>query len=168
MDKRSFLNKRTLVLFVGLSTLTFTSHAYAFIATLATFLAVSLSISMTLATAISMAISMVVSMAISFAVSAVIGGPNAPGGGEQRDPGNRTQIPPATSNKLPVVYGDSWIGGTVIDLSITDNDQKLYYVLALSEVTNTNPGQTADAITFGDIYFAGKKCVFDTTLTFYA
>ncbi len=163
MDKRSFLNKRTWVLFVGLSTLTFTSHAYAFIVTLATFLAVSLTISMTLATAISMAISMVVSMAISFAVSAVIGGPNAPGGGEQRDPGNRTQIPPATSNKLPVVYGDSWIGGTVIDLSITDNDQKLFYVLALSEVTNTNPGQTADTITFGDIYFAGKKCVFDET-----
>jgi hypothetical protein len=163
VDKRSFLNKRTWVLFVGLSTLTFTSHAYAFIVTLATFLAVSLTISMTLATAISMAISMVVSMAISFAVSAVIGGPNAPGGGEQRDPGNRTQIPPATSNKLPVVYGDSWIGGTVIDLSITDNDQKLFYVLALSEVTNTNPGQTADTITFGDIYFAGKKCVFDET-----
>jgi hypothetical protein len=164
VDKRSFLNKRTLVLFVGLSTLTFTSHAYAFIVTLATFLAVSLTISMTVATAISMAISMVVSMAISFAVSAVIGGPNAPGGGgEQRDPGNRTQIPPATSNKLPVVYGDSWIGGTVIDLSITDNDQKLFYVLALSEVTNTNPGQTADTITFGDIYFAGKKCVFDAT-----
>jgi hypothetical protein len=108
---------------------------------------------------------MVVSMAISFAVSAVIGGPNAPGGGggEQRDPGNRTQIPPATSNKLPVVYGDSWIGGTVIDLSITDNDQKLYYVLALSEVTNTNPGQTADTITFGDIYYSGKKCVFNAT-----
>ena len=166
MDKRTYLNKRTWVLFVGLSTLTFTSQAYAIIVTLATFLSVSLAISMSVATAISMAISMVVSMAISFAVSAVIGGPNAPGGGgmgEQRDPGNRTQIPPATSNKLPVVYGDSWIGGTVIDLSITNNDQTLYYVLALSEVTNTNPGQTADTITFGDIYFAGKKCVFDAT-----
>ena len=164
MDKRAFLNKRTWVLFVGISTLTFTSQAHAFVATLATFLSLALVISIEVATAISVAISMVVSMAISFAVSAVIGGPNAPGGmGEQRDPGNRTQIPPATSNKLPVVYGDSWIGGTVIDLSITDNDQTLYYVIALSEVTNTNPGQTADAITFGDIYFAGKKCVFDAT-----
>lgn len=140
MDKRAFLNKRTWVLFVGISTLTFTSQAYAFVATLATFLAVTFTISMSVATAISVAISMVVSMAISYAVSAVIGGPNAPGGmGEQRDPGNRTQIPPATSNKLPVVYGDSWIGGTVIDLSITNNDQTLYYVIALSEVTNTNP-----------------------------
>ena len=164
MDKRAFLNKRTWVLFVGISTLTFTSQAYAFVATLATFLAVTFTISMATATAISVAISMVVSMAISYAVSAVIGGPNAPGGmGEQRDPGNRTQIPPATSNKLPVVYGDSWIGGTVIDLSITNNDQTLYYVIALSEVTNTNPGQTADVITFGDVYFGGKKCVFDAT-----
>ena len=164
MDKRAFLNKRTWVLFVGISTLTFTSQAYAFVATLATFLAVTFTISMAVATTISVAISMVVSMAISFAVSAVIGGPNAPGGmGDQRDPGNRTQIPPATSNKLPVVYGDSWIGGTVIDLSITNNDQTLYYVIALSEVTNTNPGQTADVITFGDVYFGGKKCVFDAT-----
>ncbi len=164
MDKRTFINKRTWVLFVGLSTLTFTSQAYAFVATLATFLALTFTISMAVATTISVAISMVVSMAISFAISAVIGGPNAPGGmGEQRDPGNRTQIPPATSNKLPVVYGDSWIGGTVIDLSITNNSQQLFYVIALSEVTNTNPGQTADTITFGDIYFAGKKCVFDAT-----
>jgi hypothetical protein len=143
--------------------MTFTSQAYAFVATLTAFLVSALVISLATAQVLAVAISMIVSMAISFAVSAVIGGPNAPGGGEQRDPGNRTQIPPATSNKLPVVYGDSWIGGTVIDLSITDNDQKLFYVLALSEVTNTNPGQTADTITFGDIYFAGKKCVFDET-----
>ncbi len=166
MDKRTFINKRTWVIFVGLSTLTFTSQAYAFVATLTAFLVTALTISLATAQVLAVAISMVVSMAISFAVSAVIGGPNAPGGGgggEQRDPGNRTQIPPATSNKLPVVYGDSWIGGTVIDLSITDNDQKLYYVLALSEVTNTNPGQTADTITFGDIYYSGKKCVFNAT-----
>jgi hypothetical protein len=144
--------------------MTFTSQAYAFVATLTAFLVTALTISLATAQVLAVAISMVVSMAISFAVSAVIGGPNAPGGGgEQRDPGNRTQIPPATSNKLPVVYGDSWIGGTVIDLSITDNDQKLYYVLALSEVTNTNPGQTADTITFGDIYYSGKKCVFNAT-----
>jgi hypothetical protein len=107
------------------------------------------------------AISMAVSMAISFAMSPSLGGPNNPNA--PRDPGNRQQVPPATSNKLPVMYGDSWGGGTVTDLSITTNDQTMYYVLALCEVTNTNPGQTPDTISFGDVYFGGKKCVFDAT-----
>ena len=165
MDKRTYLNKRTAIIFVGLSSLTFTSQAHAFGSIIATFIIAMLAIEVSAfaMTAIAFAINMVISMTISFAISAVIGGPNNPSSPQQRDPGNRTQIPPATSNKLPIIYGDSWIGGTVIDLSITTNDQTMYYVLALTEVTNTNPGQTADTITFGDIYFAGKKCVFDAT-----
>ena len=77
------------------------------------------------------------------------------------NPGNQQQIPPATDNKLPVVYGTGWVGGTIIDLSISNDNQTLYYVLALSEVTNTEGGGTGDVITFGDIFYAGKKCVFD-------
>jgi len=79
--------------------------------------------------------------------------------GQSRNPGNRQQIPPATDNKLPVVYGSAWVGGTIIDLSITEDNQNLYYVLALSEVTNNG----ADTITFGDIYYGGKKVVFNGT-----
>ena len=109
------------------------------------------------------AIVMIVSTALSFAVSAAIGGPGGFAPPDQRDPGNRQQVPPATNNKLPVVYGSAWVGGTIVDLSITANDQTMYYVIALSEVTNTNPGQTPDTITFGDVYFGGKKCVFDAT-----
>ena len=41
--------------------------------------------------------------------------------------GNRQQVPPATNNKLPVVYGSAWVGGTVTDLSITNNNQVLYW-----------------------------------------
>lgn len=165
MDKRTYLNKRTAIIFVVLTTLTFPSQAHAFGSIIAAFIIAMLAIEVSAAamTAIAFGINMVISMTISFAISAVIGGPNNPSSPQQRDPGNRTQIPPATSNKLPIIYGDSWIGGTVTDLSITTNDQTMYYVLALSEVTNTNPGQTADTITFGDVYFAGKKCVFDAT-----
>jgi hypothetical protein len=76
------------------------------------------------------------------------------------DPGNRQQLPPATNNKLPVVYGQAWVGGMVVDMSISSNNQDIYYVLALSEVTSTNAGQTADTITFGDIYWGGKKVIF--------
>jgi len=86
--------------------------------------------------------------------------PSLPEEQRQPNPGNRQQIPPATDNKLPVVYGDAWVGGTIVDLSITENNQDLYYVLALAEVTNTNSGQTPDTITFGDIYYGGKKVTF--------
>lgn len=73
------------------------------------------------------------------------------------NPGNPQQQPPASDNKLPVVYGTGWVGGIVTDLSITADNQVMYYVLALSECT-----QSPDTITFGDVFFGGKKCVFFT------
>ena len=79
------------------------------------------------------------------------------------NPGNPTQIPPATDNKLPVVYGTGWVGGIITDLSISNDNQTLYYVLSLAEVTNTETGGTPDVLTFGDIYYGGKRCVFDLT-----
>lgn len=79
------------------------------------------------------------------------------------NPGNRTQVPPAGDNKLPVIYGSAYVGGIITDLSITDDNQNLYYVLSLAEVTNTETGGTPDTFTFGDIYFGGKKCIFDGT-----
>jgi hypothetical protein len=78
-----------------------------------------------------------------------------------QNPGNRTQVPPAGDNKLPVIYGSAYVGGIITDLSITDDNQNLYYVLSLAEVTNTETGGTPDTFTFGDIYFGGKKCIFD-------
>jgi len=76
------------------------------------------------------------------------------------NPGNNVQIPPATDNKLPVVYGSAWLGGIITDLSITSNNQQLYYVLSLCEVTNTNTGQAPDNISFGNIYYGGNRVVF--------
>ena len=80
--------------------------------------------------------------------------------GSSPNPGNRQQISPATDNKLPVVYGSAYVGGTITDLSISSDNQQLYYVLSICEVTNTNSGQTADNITFGNIYYGGKKVIF--------
>ena len=71
--------------------------------------------------------------------------------------GNRQQVPPATNNKLPVVYGSAYVGGTITDISITNNNQNLYYVISLCEVT----GNGTDNFTFGDIYYGGKKLQFD-------
>ena len=111
------------------------------------------------AMAIAMAINMVVSVVVNKAFANNPSFDNGISGGSP-DPGNRQQVSPATDNKLPVVYGSAYIGGTVTDLSISDNNQELYYVLSICEVTSTNGGQTADAITFGDVYFGGKKVQF--------
>ena len=80
------------------------------------------------------------------------------------NPGNRQQIPPATDNKLPIIYGSSYVGGIVVDLSITSNNQQIYYVMALSEVTNSEYGNTADVFSFGDVYWGGKKVIFSTVV----
>jgi len=111
----------------------------------------------------------IVSSLISMVASSIISKAFAPNvnndalNAADNNPGNPVQVPPATDNKLPVVYGTGWVGGIITDLSITNDNQTLYYVLALAEVTNTETGGTPDVITFGDIYWAGKKCVFDLT-----
>jgi hypothetical protein len=92
-------------------------------------------------------------------------GLNQIGGLDQQNPGSRLQVGPAGENKLPVIYGTSYVGGIVTDLSITSDNQTLYYCLSLAEVTNSEGyiSGTPDTITFGDVYFGGKRCLFDGT-----
>ena len=107
------------------------------------------------------AINMVVSVIISKAFANNPSYDNGTSGSSATpNPGNRQQISPATDNKLPLIYGSAYSGGVVTDLSISEDNQQLYYVLSICEVTNTNSGQTPDSITFGDIYFGGKKVIF--------
>lgn len=77
------------------------------------------------------------------------------------NPGSKQTAPPASDNKLPVIYGTAYTGGSLIDMSITSDNQTMYYVIALSEVTNSENGGGGDTFTFGDIYWSGKKVIFD-------
>lgn len=146
------------------------SPAYA----VGTIIAVSV-IGLTAGSFAAVATAFAINMVVSAVISKALFSPNQPdfsgqgaGGTSGKNPGNRQQVPPATDNKLPVVYGSAWVGGQVVDLSITSDNQTLFYVMALSEVTNTNAGQTPDEFSFGDIYFGGKKCEFNSTQYFYA
>ena len=111
----------------------------------------------------------VVAFAINMVISSVISSifaPDPPGAGgtqSQPNPGNRQQAPPAGDNKLPLVYGTAYLGGVVVDMSITSDNQDIYWVMALCEVTNTETGETADTFTFGNVYWGGKKVVFNST-----
>ena len=104
----------------------------------------------------------ITSFAISMVASAIISKVFAPTTDNKSinsvNPGNPVQIPPATDNKLPVVYGTGYVGGIITDVSITNDNQKIFYVLSLSECTSNG-----DTLTFGSIYFGGKKCIFDVT-----
>jgi hypothetical protein len=114
--------------------------------------------SATLATVAAFAINMVVSMVISKVFA-----PDLPNQTAQPNPGNRQQLPPSGSNKLPVIYGSAYTGGIITDMSITSDNQDIYWVMALCEVTNTENGGTPDNITFGNVYWGGKLVVFSTT-----
>lgn len=110
------------------------------------------------------ALGFAINMIVATVVSKAFFNPSQPSGdfgaGSSPNPGNNQQVPPATDNKLPVVYGTAYVGGTVTDLSITSDNQTLYYVLSICEVTSTNSGQTPDTITFGNVYWGGKLVQF--------
>jgi hypothetical protein len=111
--------------------------------------------------ALAFAINMVASVVLAksaYRANLGTGASEDPAGSTSLNPGNRVQVPAATDNKISVVYGEAWVGGTLIDLSITGDSQTMYYVLALCEVTNAG----SDQITFGDVYYDGKRCVFGT------
>ena len=108
----------------------------------------------------------VIAFAINIVLSSIIAkafAPDSPQSGSQDsqpNPGSRQQLPPAGDNKLPIVYGSAFVGGVIVDMSITANNQDIYWVMALSEVTNTENGGTGDNFTFGKIYWGGKLVIF--------
>jgi hypothetical protein len=114
------------------------------------------------------AIGFAINMVVSSVVSKLFA-PSMPGqdnlNAQLPNPGNRQQLPPAGDNKLPVVYGSAYVGGIITDLSISEDNQDIYWVMSLSEVTNTETSGTPDLITFGDVYWGGKKCIFSSVTT---
>ena len=76
-----------------------------------------------------------------------------------QDAGSRVQLPPATNNKVPVVYGTAYMAPIITDAKISEDQKTMWYVCTLAETTDTG------SYTFGDIYWGGKKVVFDGTDT---
>ena len=77
-------------------------------------------------------------------------------GGTAQDPGVRIQLPPATYNKVPVIYGHANTKGVVTDARISNSNKTMTYVIALSEVTQTG------TFTVGNIYWNDQLLVFKT------
>jgi hypothetical protein len=77
------------------------------------------------------------------------------------DGGGRVQLPPATTNKLPVVYGTSFIGGAITDAMLSTDQKTMWYVVALAEVSD-DQGGGGGSYTFdtSKFYYDGKNVQF--------
>jgi hypothetical protein len=95
--------------------------------------------------------------AVNFALSAIVTRVFADNPEQQQDMGVRQQVPPSGVNAIPIVYGNAYMGGTFVDAVLTTNQQKMYYVLAVSSISPN--GQFAFDQT--DMYYGDRKIGFD-------
>lgn len=140
-------------LFVLLLGVTFTVEAYAIGVTIAAAIGLT-AFNATLGAIAAFAIN----MAVSFVVSKVLM-PSNTNPGATADQGVRLQVPPDPTRSIPVVYGDAYIGGKFVDAVMTTNNNTMYYVMAISSISND--GQfTFDKTKF---YYGDRLVTFDTT-----
>jgi hypothetical protein len=92
--------------------------------------------------------------------------PGLRGGAGGVDQGVRIQLPPATENKVPVIYGRVFQQGIVTDAHLTSSDGKtndtMTYVITISEKTTTG-NWTAHNIYWNDqkLFFQGDGITID-------
>lgn len=80
-----------------------------------------------------------------------------------RDPGVTIQIPPSQDNRIPVIYGRATCAGTIIEAVQSDDNKKMTYVLAISEVTGnlmSSDFATPSHYHFNSMRWAGSRVVF--------
>ena len=108
-------------------------------------------------------VSSIVAISAAYVTSRIINGNANKGGLGSGAQGGRIQVPPATNNKIPVVYGQAFMNGIITDAYLTSTDLKtndvMYYCIVLSETCNVS-GAT---YTVNDIYWNDLRLVFDTT-----
>lgn len=101
--------------------------------------------------------------AVNFAVSSLLSRAFAPsiGGsaGQAVDNGVRQQVPPSSTNSIPIVYGDAYMGGSFVDAALSSNAKTMYYVMAISHISPN--GQFIFDQT--DMYWGDRRITFDET-----
>jgi len=69
--------------------------------------------------------------------------------------GARIQLPPATVNKLPIIYGTAFVGGSITDAMLSTDQKTMWYVIALAEASDDQGGGG------GSYTFDTNKCYYD-------
>ena len=76
------------------------------------------------------------------------------------DPGIKIQLPPATDNRVPRMYGRNFTGGIIIDAEIKNSNKTMAYCLVISEYN------TSDNWEIRDIYRGDAKLNFNPSSPF--
>lgn len=80
---------------------------------------------------------------------------------ENIDGGVRLQLPPATNNKIPVLYGDAYFSGNITDAQLSNNSQTMNYCLTLAERTDIRfSTNSASSYVFKDVYWNDARIIF--------
>jgi len=103
------------------------------------------------------AVGALVATAAAYVTSRIINGnPNKGKNSAEGSQGGRIQVPPATNNKIPVVYGNSFVNGIITDARLITTDQKvndtMFYCIVLSETcNNAGADYTVDNLYWNDL-----------------
>jgi hypothetical protein len=99
--------------------------------------------------------------AINFAVSQVLSRAFAPdmSSGQAVDNGVRQQVPPSSTNSIPIVYGDAYLGGSFIDAVLSTDAKTMYYALVISHISPN--GQFS--FNLNEMYWGDRKITLDAT-----
>jgi hypothetical protein len=103
-----------------------------------------------------------VAAGLAIGTSKVLGVMDAPKG---TDPGIKIQLPPATDNKVPRLYGRNFAGGTIIDAEIKNQNKTMAYCIVLSDMGDVfNEAWTVNAVYRGDaqLNFSGANVISQT------
>lgn len=105
------------------------------------------------------AMQMAAAFAINFAVSQIV--TRVFGQDQQgiQDNGVRQQVPPSSTNAMPIAYGDVYMGGTFVDAVLSTDQKTMYYVLAVSSISS-NGQFSFDTSKF---YYGDRLVTFDGT-----
>ena len=103
--------------------------------------------------------SSIVATTLAVGTSKLIGRRASRGARQQEQTGGRVQLPPATDNKIPVVYGSAFVSGPITDAKISSDNKTMWYVVALAEHTDTTAGSGYTFDT-NNIYYDGKRVNF--------
>ena len=76
------------------------------------------------------------------------------------DQGVRIQVPPASDNKVPVLYGTAFFGGAITDAQMTNSNKTMTFCVTLSETTGPLRDSSASTYNFKDVYWNDQRIVF--------
>ena len=101
--------------------------------------------------------------AVNFAVSSILARAFAPSASSNQaiDNGVRQQVPPSSTNSIPIIYGDAYCGGRFVDAVLSTDAKTMYYVMVVSHISPN--GQFS--FDTSDMYWGDRKITFQPSST---